>query len=615
MSGKLLVRVLERQRELLNRDFDGGAIELGRQSDEREDLYAPQWQTVRDGPRKGTFWRVAIAPLKQDTVSRYHAFVEALEGNRIRLTNRSAKVPLRLLPADMELPAGSHCELSLPAEFDVSNLRVQVRSAERDPNLRGLETRLGIPGTGDSSRTVTRFPSGLAADHSQLEELLRWLQTTLEVLQSAVTSSEFFHKAAQAVVDLVGLDSGRVLLLEDGLWKVVSVCTGTGITVSAGWEPSTTVMAEVVREKKTFWQAPPVDAKSLRGVEMVVAAPILRRDGTVIGALYGECREESPLKAPTRLTRTDAMLVEVLASGVANGLARLEQEKAVLEADARFRQFFTPELSRQLALQPDLLSGRDCQVSLLFCDIRGFSRISERLGPAGTVEWIGDVMSGLSDCVLAHRGVLVDYIGDELLAMWGAPEVQPDHATLACRAALDMLDILPQLNEKWKSKLGEPFSVGIGVNTGTARVGNTGSTHKFKYGPLGHTVNLASRVQGATKYLRCRLLITEFTHAQLGSGFDTRRLCKVHVVNIAQPVSLFELSARRTVSFAEIKPVYEAALARFEVGEFRACAQELGNLLSAHPDDGPALVLMGRAINHLVLPPERFDPVWELPGK
>ena len=84
--------------------------------------------------------------------------------------------------------------------------------------------------------------------------------------------------------------------------------------------------------------------------------------------------------------------------------------------------------------------------------------------------------------------------------------------------------------------------LGIGINTGKARVGNTGSKHKFKYGPLGHHVNLASRVQGATKYLLQLLLVTEFTRAQLGNDFELRRLCQVRVVNIVSAVALYELA-------------------------------------------------------------------------
>src|SRR5439155_13533558 len=100
----------------------------------------------------------------------------------------------------------------------------------------------------------------------------------------------------------------------------------------------------------------------------------------------------------------------------------------------QFEQFFTPELSRQLAAQSDLLQGRDCEVTILFADVRNFSRASESLPPSQTLDWINDVLEVLSECVQAQRGVLVDYIGDAVMAMWGAPESQPDHAQLAGRA-------------------------------------------------------------------------------------------------------------------------------------------------------------------------------------
>ena len=174
----------------------------------------------------------------------------------------------------------------------------------------------------------------------------------------------------------------------------------------------------------------------------------------------------------------------------------------------QFEQFFTPQLAAQLERDPQLLEGRNADVTLLFADIRGFSRVSERLGPARTMAWIQDTMGALSDCVLAHDGVLVDYIGDELMAMWGAPAPQADHAELACFAARQMLESLADVNARWQAELGGPVRLGIGLNSGVARVGNTGSRQKFKYGPLGDVVNVASRVQGATKYLGADCLIT-----------------------------------------------------------------------------------------------------------
>jgi adenylate cyclase len=607
MAGPLQVRVLDRQRLVFSQDFSG-AVELGRQTDIQEELYTSR--ALKDGT-----WRAIIARIEEDTLSRRHALLEPLEAGRLRLTNLSSKVSI-LLSDGSDFPAGSSRELELPLVFTIGRKTVRVQGPDRpEPTLRSLPGSVTPPGR---PTLTARFPTLPGADSVQTEALIHWLRTSMTVLQAAASSSDFFQRAAQAVVDIVGCDTGRVLLLEDGQWKPIVVHTTAGLALPEEWQPSLHVLERVTAEKRTFWQAldPTVTLPdSLVGVEVVVAAPILDRQGEVIGAVYGDRHEGGPQRGQPRITELEAVLVELLASGVATGIARIEQEKAALEADVRFGQFFTRELSRQLTLQPDLLEGRDTEVSVLFCDIRGFSRISERLGPARTVEWVRDVLGALSECVLAQRGVLVDYIGDELMAMWGAPEVQTDHARRACQAALDMLEQVPRLNERWQTVLGEPMALAIGVNTGEARVGNTGSPHKFKYGPLGNTVNLASRVQGATKYFHSPLLVTEFTRAQLDEAFDCRRLCKVRVVNIGLPIDLYELVPQRSPGWLDTRARYEQALAEFEQGRFRSATRLLGNLLGERPDDGPALVLMARAANLQVDETEDFDPVWELPGK
>jgi adenylate cyclase len=611
MPGTLRIEVLENDKSLYSHSFTG-AVELGRQSDGHEEIFSQR--QVLPG-----YWRAVIARLDEDTLSRKHLKLEPASDNVVRVTNLSTKVPVRT-PDGAELPAASTRDLPLPLTLLVGRktVRVEGREGGHKTFLRSLAAGSVLPAM--ASIAASRFPTLTSADNIEIEELLRWLGETINVLQSAASSSDFFQKAARAVVDIAALDAGRVLLRERDGWKTVAEYAAPEVPTPPGWQPSQNVLKSVLREKKTFWEAPDqADSDltaSLIGVEVVVAAPILDRSGEVIGVVYGDCRQDGKPNSRNRISKLEAMLVQLLAGGVATGLARIEQEKAVLNAEVRFGQFFTPELARQMTLQPDLLKGRDQEVSILFCDIRGFSRISERLGPAGTVEWVGEVMGALSDCVLAHRGVLVDYIGDELMAMWGAPEIQEDHARLACRAALDMQCLLPKLNEQWQSRLGEPMGLGIGVNTGRARVGNTGSRHKFKYGPLGPMVNLASRVQGATKYLRTRLLITESTRALLGDDFWTRRLCKVRVVNIPTAVNLYELAAPGDTDWKAIQPLYEHALEDFERGNFPGTARTLGNLMAEHADDGPSLVLMGRAINALVTPESgTFDPVWELPGK
>src|SRR5262249_62377429 len=125
---------------------------------------------------------------------------------------------------------------------------------------------------------------------------------------------------------------------------------------------------------------------------------------------------------------------------------------------------------------------------------------------------------------VSHGGAIVDYAGDGILAVWHAPSPQPDHALRACSAALDMLGMMTDLNERWRETAGGKLALGIGINTGIAQVGNTGSSRKFKYGPHGHTVNLASRVQAATKKLGLPLRITEATRASLSPEVAVRRL-------------------------------------------------------------------------------------------
>lgn len=283
-----------------------------------------------------------------------------------------------------------------------------------------------------------------------------------------------------------------------------------------------------------------------------------------------------------------------------------------------FEQHFTPELARELARNPDpmKMQARQAEVSVLFCDIRGFSSISERLGPAQTIDWLGGVMGEFSSIVIEHGGVLVDYTGDELMAMWGAPNDEPDHAERACRAAIDIRRSLAALNEKWQSVVDAETEVGIGVNTGEALVGNIGTHRKFKYGALGTVVNLGSRVQGATKFLRTPLLVTGDTAKRLPDDFGRRRLCQVRVQNIAKPVQLYELKPPGArPDWQDLADLYQKSLDEFEAADFHQASATLSDVLLASPDDGPSLILMSRIVDAMLKEGAEFSPVWTLPGK
>jgi adenylate cyclase len=563
--------------------------------------------------------RLPIAPSNLSGVSRRQVQVEPLASGAVRITNLSSSIPLTCLGRPSIAP-GLTVELPLPIDLQIGTVDVTLAVEGSAPPqaaaspYQPLETHVG---KGDNvSALQKRTVSALLANvpPATIDSLVAWWQNVIAVLQSASNSNDFFQKAAQAVVRLVGLDVGGVFLVNDGAWRPAALETSGPRTA----RPSTTVLQRVLEAKQTFYSRVDQSAdvfSSIASIDAYVAAPILNRDGNVIGAVYGHRSRELADAASAEITHLEALLVQTLASGVAAGLARMEHQEASLARKVQFEQFFSPELAAQLDAQPDLLAGRDADVTVLFCDIRGFSSVSERLGPTHTMDWIGGVLSTLSDQVAEAGGVLVDYIGDEMMAMWGAPSAQPDHAVRACRAAKLMLDHSAAIDARWQSTIGAPTLFGIGVNSAPARVGNTGSTRKFKYGPLGNGVNLASRVQGATKYLKVPAIVTGSTRRLLDDSFLTRRLCRVRVVNIVEPVDLYELDCGGQPITRERFAQYEEALAAFDAGSFSSAARTLGNLLGSWPGDGPSLVLLSRAVDCMIREPRDFSPVWELPGK
>ena len=220
-------------------------------------------------------------------------------------------------------------------------------------------------------------------------------------------------------------------------------------------------------------------------------------------------------------------------------------------------------------------------------------------------------MDELSHIILHHGGTIVDYVGDEVMAMWGAPIGSPQHSTDACNCAIAIQDAVKVLSEKWRSTIGSETRLGIGINSGLAVVGNTGSKHRIKYGPLGDTVNLASRVQGATKYLRSSILITQSTASRIDKRMHGRRVCSVQVHNIREPLQLFELTTCASQSFCQNCEAYEKALIAFE-SERHAEAQEiLSRLLIENPKDGPTMLLILRVLQSQL--GGQFDPVWKIP--
>jgi adenylate cyclase len=588
-------------------------VELGRQADDDVGhLYSMQ-------PRNGD-QRIAIANKQFTDMSRQLLRVTPIDSKYVRIEN-IGKQPIQVANQEA-IRREQQRELLLPCVLTIFDRRIELLPAKQvETVLMSMNEPISPPCDKREASTAELspvFPLAEKLNAAERDQLARWLSAVTRVLQSALSSADFHERAAQEMVELIGLDSGRVLELSaSGDWKVAALYVRQSAKETRPWMPVSDLLRRVQEERKTSWTTPvdlAEETSSRVGLAAAIAAPLLNRKGEVTGALYGDRRKMGAV-AGDLIGPLEAMLVETLARGVAAGRARVEQERAAADLHCRFEQFFTPELSRQLIANPDMLTWRDTEVSILFCDIRRFSAISEERGAEVTMEWLSDVMGKMADCAAQYDGALIDYIGDELMVMWGAPANQPDHAARACSAALKMVAQTAELDRKWKERLGTNTQFGIGVNTGPARVGNVGFRRKFRYAPFGNTVNLASRVQGATKYLGANLIVTESTYRSLRSKPLSRRLCGVRVMNIEQPVMLYQLFGDDGPDYGELCQQYQLALSSYEKEELARAIRILSEILRMHPDDGPTLMLLSRSVEALLNRDREFNAVFDLPGK
>ena len=215
------------------------------------------------------------------------------------------------------------------------------------------------------------------------------------------------------------------------------------------------------------------------------------------------------------------------------------------------------------------LGGEKRELTVLFSDIRGFTTLSEGMQPEELVKLMNEYFTVMTERVFAQRGSLDKYIGDAIMAVYGAPVVESDHPALACRSALDMLRALDGLQKKWQSAGLPKIGIGVGINTGSVVVGNMGSATRFNYTVVGDAVNLASRIESLNKTYGTTILISEYTYERVKAEFaaNSREVDSVKVRGREQPVRLYELfpEGKLTADFLE---EYRQAYAAMNAGDY-----------------------------------------------
>jgi adenylate cyclase len=401
-----------------------------------------------------------------------------------------------------------------------------------------------------------RIPQFSNAPKGEIEELRRKAQILgllyemSKTLGSVFDLKTLFAKATEIVFEVTPADRAVAMLANEKgeLKPIASKTRDESLRVLTDRLPvSRTVTRKAMTDKMAILsQDARQDAQFSgsesivsQGVRSTICAPLVAESG-VHGVIYADRLD--PFAA---FSEDDLALISAIAAqtAVAVETARAHERLAREEvARANYGRFLPPFVVQKLLENPEsfTLGGTNQLITVLFADIRGFSRIAERERPEKIVRLLNRFFSEMTEIVFAHGGTLDKYIGDEIMSLFGAPTVTPDDASNAVSAAIEMQKRLIELNVELKTDGFEQIGVGIGLHTGEAIVGYVGSERRSEYTAIGDTVNLASRLQANA--LAGQILLSGVTAQSVAGKFSLLPRTPITVKNRVQPVPLFEVN-------------------------------------------------------------------------
>ena len=304
---------------------------------------------------------------------------------------------------------------------------------------------------------------------------------------------------------------------------------------------------------------------------------------------------------------TYALLACVLSFVLINLFLYLKERKQKTFIKGAFSQYLSPAVIDVIVDDPSKLKlgGERREMTAYFSDVQKFSTISEKLTPEELVQLLNEYLTEMCNIISSHNGTIDKFEGDAIIAFWGAPLEQPNHATLCCLAAIDMQERLAEMRKVWKQQGRDQLYARQGINSGPIVVGNMGSAQRMDYTMMGDTVNLAARLEGANKFYKNYTMISGDTYKQAQDAVDVRLLDVIRVVGRNDPVHVYELLARKnqtTGTIAGATEAYAQGLQVYQEADFKTAIQHFEKALSIHPGDGPSEVMLQRCQQYLVDP-------------
>jgi adenylate cyclase len=266
------------------------------------------------------------------------------------------------------------------------------------------------------------------------------------------------------------------------------------------------------------------------------------------------------------------------------------------------------------------LGGEKKELTVFFSDIAGFTNFSELLDAEELITMLNEYLGAMTEIILKNNGTLDKYVGDAVMALWGAPIELPNGALHAARAALQMQKTADEIAEKWKSEARPDLVVRMGLNTDFMVVGNVGGTNRFDYTVIGDSVNLGSRLEGANKTYGTRIMLSERTQELIQEEFICRELDYLIVKGKTKPIRVFELVGERK-KFADEKKlrlieIYHKGLLQYRERNFKEALQTFYEAWQIDENDGPSQLYFTRTDKYIKSPPPNdWNGVYELKTK
>jgi adenylate cyclase len=379
--------------------------------------------------------------------------------------------------------------------------------------------------------------------------LLKLLLSVGKTLASVLMPEEIMHRVMELVFQMDNVERGFVMLHDDrkGFKPAVLLYKDEARKAEARGVALSTMVTEklmndrvplLIYDVGTDERFSSSESLRMSGIRSAMCAPLIYKD-RVFGIFYVDC-----LSKAYAFTQEELAIFSVIAAEAAisfdNARSHEELARGMVERQA-FERFLSSNIVEKILANPNEihLGGENQTVTILFSDIRGFTRMSEHMEPHAVVELLNEYFAEMTDLIFESGGTLDKYLGDGIMVLYGAPFGAPDDAMRATKTAIEMQRALADLNRQWESRGQSPLSIGIGINTGPVTAGYIGSAKRMDYTVIGDAVNLASRL--CSNAAGGQILVSESSYLQLSGSIPAQRLEPIRVKGKETPVELHEV--------------------------------------------------------------------------